>query len=241
MGEAFNPALSVIMPCRNEALTVGRCVAEARAFINRRGLTAEILVVDNGSTDGSAGIAADCGARVITEPRPGYGSALRTGIAAARGSVLLMGDCDMTYDFEQMDALYDPLIRGEYDVMIGDCFAGGIETGAMPLSHRIGARLLSALGRRRAGCDVRDFHCGLRGMTGQAAKQLPFRTEGMEFATEMIALAARAGLKIGQTPVVLRRCAYPRKSKLRTLPDGFRHLKYLLVDIPHRRKKRAVQ
>ena len=239
--ERSYPELSVIMPCRNEAPTVGRCIGKAGAFIRRRALSAEILVVDNGSTDGSAGIAAECGARVISEPKPGYGNALRTGIAAARGRVLLMGDCDLTYDFEHMDALYDPLADGVCDVMIGDRFAGGIESGAMSLSHRVGVRMLSALGRWRTGCDVRDFHCGLRGMTRQAARRLPFRAEGMEFASEMIGLAAAAGLRIAQAPVPLLRCEYPRQSKLRTLPDGFRHLKYLLSNMKDNEGKEGRQ
>ena len=216
------------MPCRNEEAAVVRCIREAERFLVRRGLRGEILVVDNGSTDRSAEMAAGTAARILTEARPGYGLALRAGIAAAAGNVILMGDCDTTYDFEHMDGLYDPLARGEADIMIGDRFAGGIEKGALPLSHRVGVRFLSALGRWRTHTAVRDFHCGLRGLTREAARILNFRTEGMEFATEMIALGARQGLRIGQVPVPLRRCQAPRKSKLRTLPDGCRHLKYLV-------------
>ena len=223
--------VSVIMPCRNEEATVGLCIEKAQSFLSRLGLNGEILVVNNASSDRSAQVAAEGGARIISEPRPGYGLALRAGIASARGKVLLMGDCDMTYDFAHMDEIYKPLALGEYDVMIGDRFAGGIEKGAMPLLHKIGVCFLSAAGRARTKSTVRDFHCGLRGLTRQAAQSLSFRMEGMEFATEMIALAAAKGLRIGQAPVPLYRCRYPRRSKLRTLPDGFRHLKYIVLDI----------
>ena len=140
----------------------------------------------------------------------------------------IFGDSDTTYDFMKLGKLYRPLAEGRADVMIGDRFAGGMEKGAMPWSHRIGVRLLSAMGRRRYRTDVRDFHCGMRGLTRKAAEQLAFRTGGMEFATEMIALAAKAGLRIGQCPVRLRKCTLDRKSKLRTLPDGNRHLRYML-------------
>ena len=222
------PDLSVVMPCLNEEATVGQCVDDAFAFIARRCLRGEVIVADNGSGDRSAAIAESHGARVIREERKGYGYALRSGIAAARGRVILMGDSDLTYDFLRMDGLYDPLAGGAYDMMIGDRFAGGLEKGAMPLSHRVGVKALSFFGRRRYHTDVRDFHCGLRGLTAGAAESLSFQTGGMEFATEMIALAARAGLRIGQCPVSLRKCEMNRRSKLRPLPDGNRHLIYMI-------------
>ena len=223
------PDVSIVMPCRNEENAVGVCVDDARAWLDQSGYTGEILVVDNGSTDHSARVARQHGARVIPESRPGYGFALRRGITGSRGKIILMGDSDTTYDFLHLDSFCAPLLKGKYDMMIGDRFAGGIEKGAMSRSHIWGVRMLSFLARKRFHTDVRDFHCGLRGLTADAAKRLPFRSGGMEFATEMIALAARNGLHIGQTPTPLRRCCQKRRSKLRTLPDGFRHLRYILT------------
>ena len=220
--------VTILMPCRNEEAAVGSCIEEAKQFLETEKLQGEILVVDNASTDRSAEIAAAKGARVIREGRPGYGNVMRAGIAAAQGKIILMGDCDTTYNFLESNRLFSVLSEGKSDIIIGDRFAGGMEKGAMSLSHRIGVRYLSWIGRRKTGTDVRDFHCGLRGMTKEAAGRLKLRAEGMEFATEMIAEAAREGLRIGQCPVSLRKCRLDRKSKLRTLPDGMRHLKYLL-------------
>lgn len=228
MRYAENLDASVILPCLNEEACVGECVDGAKAFLARQGLRGEVLVVDNGSTDDSANAARAHGARVIFAKRKGYGNALRAGLAASRGRILLMGDCDLTYDFRDLAALYAPLAEGSYDMMVGDRFAGKMEKGAMPVSHWLGVRFLSAVGRRQTGTNVRDFHCGLRGITKSAAKTLLFRTSGMEFASEMIALAAKNGLRIGETPVHLRKCPHRRKSKLRALPDGLRHLQYLL-------------
>ena len=220
--------LSIVMLCLNEEATVGHCVDDALAYLQSRSLRGEVIVADNGSMDASAQIAQAHGARVIHESRRGYGFALRAGMAAAKGSVVILGDCDSTYDFLHLDDFYEPLARGECDMMVGDRFAGDIDPGAMPLSHRIGVKALSWLGRRRYRTDVRDFHCGLRGITAQAAHALPFQTGGMEFATEMIALAARAGLLVRQCPTKLYKCGPPRRSKLRTLPNSFRHLRYIL-------------
>ena len=225
--------LTVVMPCLDEVESVASCVDDALGYIQSRALRGEVLVVDNGSRDGSAEAAAAHGARVIGEARRGYGMALRAGIAESRGRVILMGDCDTTYDFRRLDGLYRPLANNEADMVIGDRFAGGIQRGAMPLSHRLGVKWLSALGRWRYRTDVRDFHCGQRGLTREAACALDFTAAGMEFATEMIARAAAAGLRIAQTPVVLRKCASEkRRSKLRTLPDGFRHLRYIIQSNP---------
>ena len=220
--------LSVVMPCLNEEKTVGNCIREAQKYIKENGLTGEIIVVDNKSDDASARIARRSGARVLIQKRRGYGIAIRTGIRAAKGKVIIIGDCDMTYDFYHLDDIYTPLITGEYDVMIGDRLKN-IDKGAMPLSHKVGGCMLSLLGRLRYHVDVRDFHCGLRGITKEAAGRLTFRTEGMEFATEMIAEAAAEDLLIGQTEVVLRRCPFDRKPKLRTVRDGVRHLMFILA------------
>lgn len=220
--------LSVIMPCLNEESTVGHCVDEAWEFIRKYDIKGEVLVVDNGSVDASSIVAARHGARVITESKPGYGNAIRAGIAESLGKVLIVGDCDTTYDFLHMESLYQPLAEGKCDMVIGNRYAGGIGPGAMSLSHRWGVRFLSLCGRIRFHTDVYDFHCGLRGLTRKAAQTLDFHTEGMEFATEMIAEAARCRLCITQVPVVLQKCEYKRQSKLRTIKDGFRHLRYIV-------------
>ena len=223
------PDLTVIMPCLNEENTVGFCVDEALAFIREYGIKGEVLVVDNGSVDASAQAAAQHGAFVLREPERGYGSAIRAGLAAGRGRVLIIGDCDTTYDFRRMVDIYEPLAHGNCDMVVGNRFACEMECGAMPFSHRIGVRFLSALGRWRFHTDVYDFHCGLRGISREAMEVLSFYTSGMEFATEMIAEAARHRLRISQTSVQLRNCTYKRISKLRTVRDGFRHLRYIMM------------
>ena len=220
--------LTILMPCLNEAATVAISIREALEFLKEHEIPGEVLLVDNGSTDGSSAIAENCGARVILQPRKGYGNALRTGMANSRGRIIILGDCDTTYDFLHLEELYEMLSSGQWDMVIGNRFAGGMEKGSMPLSHKWGVRFLSWLGRKRLHTDIYDFHCGLRGLTRAAAETLELRTEGMEFATEMIAVAASAGLSVGQVPVVLRTCTQARKSKLRTLRDGLRHLVYII-------------
>ncbi len=224
----FRPDLSVVMPCLNEEANLAFCVRQAQAYLAERGLNGEILVVDNGSTDRSAAIAASCGAVVVSEPRRGYGRALRTGLERSSGDVIILGDCDSTYDFRRLDPLYRPLAEGRADMMIGNRFAGQMERGAMPLLHRLGVPLLSLCGRLRWHVRIRDFHCGLRGLSHSALERLELRTDGMEFATELIAEAARKSLRIGEVPVPLRKSRYARKPKLRTFRDGFRHLRYIL-------------
>lgn len=214
------------MPCLNEARTIGACIEEAKGFIKSAGLNAEIIVVDNNSTDDSAKIAKEMGARVIFEKKPGYGNALRAGLAKAKGRVIIMGDCDLTYDFSNLHEMYDLLQKN--DVVIGDRFKGGIERGAMPLSHHVGVRGLSLMGRMRYGTDVEDFHCGLRGIRNDALGKVNYKTTGMEFATEMIAEAVRNDLVIAQTPVALRNSVKGRRPKLNTIRDGFRHLNYII-------------
>ena len=220
--------LSIVMPCLDEAATVGICIREAMDFLRENRISGEILVVDNGSTDGSAAIARECGARVISQPRRGYGNALQKGIAHSRGSIVILGDCDTTYDFRHLENMYKRLSFGTWDLVIGNRFAGGMEKGSMPWSHKWGAWFLSWLARNRLHADIYDFHCGLRGLTRTAAERLAFDTEGMEFATEMIALAVQQRLRLQQTPVVLRKCIHKRESKLRTIRDGLRHLVYIL-------------
>ncbi|MBR4515289.1 MAG: glycosyltransferase family 2 protein [Lachnospiraceae bacterium] len=220
--------VSVVMPCRNEEAAVAGCIKSAKQFIEDNDLKGEIIVVDNASADASARIAKAEGARVIRVYKPGYGRTLRAGIRASRGRIIIMGDCDTTYDFKEAIRLYRPMNEDKYDMMIGDRFKGGIKRGAMPMSHKIGVRLLSLIGRIRFKTDIRDFHCGLRGLTGEAAARLKFKTTGMEFASEMIGVAVKKELRIGQTPVTLSKVRVKRKSKLHAVRDGLRHLRYIV-------------
>ena len=221
--------LSIVMPCRNEEATIGFCVDEAGAFLEKYRLKGEVLVVDNGSVDASARLAEQHGARVITENCPGYGNAIRAGLAASAGNVVIIGDCDTTYDFLHLEEMYRLLAEGECDMVIGNRYAGGMEPGSMSWSHRWGVRFLSWCARARFHTEVYDFHCGLRGLSRSAIEELAFHTGGMEFATEMIAEAAAHRLRISQVPVTLRRCEYGRESKLRTVRDGLRHLGYIIA------------
>ncbi len=220
--------LSVIMPCLNEEKTVGICIDEAKSFMNRYQIKGEVLVVDNASEDDSVVAAKKQGARVIREKKKGYGNAIRAGMQASCGKILIIGDCDTTYDFLRLENMYRPLAEGKCDMIIGNRYAGGMEKGSMPRSHRLGVRFLSFCGRIRFHTDVYDFHCGLRGISRSAAEKMTLQTEGMEFATEMIAEAVEKQLRIQQIPVKLKKCNYERKSKLRTVLDGIRHLKYIL-------------
>lgn len=219
--------LSIIMPCLNEENTVGISVDDALKFIKKNSISGEVIVVDNGSVDKSAQIAAGHGAKVISEVRRGYGRALRTGFEHALGEILIMGDCDTTYDFLKLEEMFSLLHNKKCDMVIGNRYAGGIEKGAMSRTHRYGVRFLSFCGRIKFGVDVYDFHCGIRGFTKEAYERLELKTDGMEFATELIAEAARKKLTIREVPVPLKRCSLKRESKLRTLRDGLRHLKYI--------------
>lgn len=219
--------LSIVMPCLNEESTVGYSVDDAIRFMRENSICGEVIVVDNGSSDASSKVAIGHGAKVLTEPRKGYGRALRTGFEQAKGRVIIMGDCDTTYDFYHLMDMYQPLANGEYHMVIGNRYAGGIETGAMPLSHKLGVRFLSYCGRKRFGVNIYDFHCGIRGFTKEAYNKMEFKTDGMEFATEIIAEIAKNNMTIKEIPVPLKRCEYDRKSKLRTIRDGLRHLRYI--------------
>ena len=201
---------------------------KALSFINKNSLDGEVLIVDNGSTDSSPEIAASLGATVIYEPHQGYGRALRTGLREARGEVVIFGDCDSTYDFKNLEPIYEPLASGEYDFITGDRFSGLMEEGAMSLSHHLGVPFLSWCGRRKFHVKIHDWHCGLRGIRRDALERMMLRCDGMEFATEMIAEAAKHQLRISEVPVVLRMAKEERHEKLRTIRDGFRHLWYIL-------------
>lgn len=224
------PFLSIIMPCLDEGRTVATCVRKARAWLKRSGHDGEVIVVDNGSTDCSAKLAASAGARVVAEAQRGYGAALRRGFAEARGDWLIMGDSDDTYDFGRLDALIKPLADGA-DLCIGNRFTGGIERGAMVWSHRyLGTPALSLLLRVVAGVKLGDSQCGLRALTRNALERLELRTDGMELASEMVLKAARRGIRIAEVPV-----PYAERlgeTKLNALRDGWRHLRFLLLASP---------
>ena len=220
--------LSIIMPCRDEEQTVGICIDEVNQFFDSMQIRGEVLVIDNASTDASAIIAAKHGARVLVEKRIGYGNAIQTGIKNSKGSVLIIGDCDTTYDFKNLEEMYRLLVQKNCDMVIGNRYAGGMEPGSMSWIHWWGVRFLSFCARWRFRTDIYDFHCGLRGISRKAVEQLTFQTQGMEFATEMIAEGVKKKLCLGQVPVVLRRCKYKRVSKLRTIRDGLRHFCYII-------------
>lgn len=220
--------LTVLMPCLNESKSIAFCIDEAYQYIRKAGIEAEILVVDNGSKDGSPEIARQFGARVVSVSEKGYGSAITFGIKAARGKYILMADCDGSYDFSASDAYLQKLREG-YALVIGNRYLGGIESGAMPFWHRyVGVPLLSLLGSWRYGIKIGDFHCGMRAFDRKTALALEFRCSGMEFATEMIGKFAKAGESICEIPTVLRRDRRNGKSHLRTFTDGWRHLKFII-------------
>jgi hypothetical protein len=224
--------LTILMPCLNEAATVGRCVGKARGFLQGSGIAGEVLVADNGSSDGSRELAAQAGARVIEVPRRGYGAVLAAGIAAARGRYVIMGDADDSYDFTRLEAFVEKLRQG-HPLVMGNRFRGGIRPGAMPLLHRyLGNPVLSFIGRLLFRSPVGDFHCGLRGFDRAAVGALDLRTAGMEFASELVVKAALAGWNIAEVPVVLHPDGRGRPPHLRSWRDGWRHLRFLLLFSP---------
>jgi glycosyltransferase involved in cell wall biosynthesis len=226
------PELSIVMPCLDEAETIGACIAKARRFLATSGVDGEIIVADNGSVDGSQAIAEREGARVVAVAERGYGSALQGGIAAARGRFIVMGDADDSYDFSAIAGFVEKL-RGGADVVMGDRFAGGVEPGAMPPLHRwLGNPVLSAIGRLFFHSPVRDFHCGLRGFSKAAYERMGLRTTGMEFASEMVVKATLLGMRVEEVPIVLHRDGRSRPPHLRSWRDGWRHLRFLLLYSP---------
>jgi len=237
MPSAAEPAqapceLTILMPCLNEAETVGRCITKARAFLMRSGIIGEVLVADNGSTDNSPRIAEGLGARIVRAPEPGYGSALRAGIGAARGRYVIMGDADDSYDFSQLADFVEQL-RAGYQLVMGNRFLGGIAPGAMPALHRyLGNPVLSAIGRRFFHSACGDFHCGLRGFERAAVLGLDLQSSGMEFASEMVVKATIRHLRITEVPTKLSPDGRSRRPHLRSWRDGWRHLRFLLLFSP---------
>jgi len=222
------PEFTILMPCLNEEKTLGACIKEAMEYIQNAGLSAEVLIADNGSTDASVAIAKEAGARVVSVQKKGYGNALRGGIAAAKGTYIIMGDCDGSYPFSELNDFVTKLREG-YPLVMGDRFAVEMEPGAMRTSHRyFGVPFLSLLGRIRFRTKVKDFHCGLRGVEAKSARALNLQCEGMEFATEMIAAYAKTKCPIAQVPVRLRRDGRNGRSHLRSIRDGLRHIAYIV-------------
>ncbi|MFN2483792.1 MAG: glycosyltransferase family 2 protein [Candidatus Limnocylindria bacterium] len=223
-------SVSIVMPCLNEEQTVGVCVAKARAWLELTGTPGEVVVVDNGSTDRSVEIATEAGARVVQERRRGYGQAYLRGFQEARGDYIVMGDSDDTYDFSNLSELIGPLDRGA-DMVLGNRFAGGIAKGAMPWAHRyLGSPIINLVIRLFFGARIGDSQSGLRAFRREATVRMGLRSSGMELASEMIVNAARAGMTIAEVPApyAVRRGA----SKLNTVRDGWRHLRFLLLAAP---------
>ena len=224
--------LTILMPCLDEAETLASCIEKARSFLVRTSIAGEILIADNGSTDGSQQIAQELGARVVHVPQRGYGAALGAGIQAARGRFVVMGDADDSYDFAHLDAFIDQLRDGA-DIVMGNRFAGGIGPGAMPWHHRyIGNPVLSAAGRLFFRTPISDFHCGLRGFRRDAVLDLNLRTSGMEFASEMVVKATLAQFDMREVPTTLVKDGRSRPPHLRSFRDGWRHLRFLLLFSP---------
>ena len=224
--------LTILMPCLDEAETVATCVAKARNFLERAGVVGEVLIADNGSTDGSQRVAREAGARVVDVAARGYGAALLGGIAAAKGRFVIMGDADDSYDFARLDGYVERLRAGDMLVM-GNRFAGGIAPGAMPPLHRfLGNPVLSFVGRVLFRSRIGDFHCGLRGFDRDAIRALRLVSPGMEFASEMIVKAELAGLPIAEVPTTLSPDGRSRPPHLRSWRDGWRHLRFLLTMSP---------
>ena len=222
------PELTILMSCLNEEENIAFCIEQAKEYLSSRNISGEILVVDNSSTDRSAEIAESLGARVIQEPQRGYGRALRTGLTASTGDVIIFGDCDSTYDFSDLDPFFLPLSINQYDFITGNRFAGQMEKEAMMFSHKLGVPFLSFCSRVKFGVKIHDWHCGIRGIRKDAVEKCEFKTTGMEFATEMIAEASQKGLKIGEVSVPLRKSRNERTEKLRTVRDGLRHLWFIV-------------
>ncbi|CAB4372300.1 MAG: glycosyltransferase [Actinobacteria bacterium] len=224
--------LSVVLPCLNEAETLAVCIRKARASMNELGIDGEVVIADNGSTDGSQDIARSEGARVVDVPTRGYGAALIAGITDAKGTFVIMGDADDSYDLSNLGPFVEAL-RGGAELVMGNRFAGGIAPGAMPALHRyLGNPVLTAVGRVLFRSPVKDFHCGLRGFRRDAILELDLRTTGMEFASEMVVKATLNKLTIVEVPTTLSPDGRSRPPHLRTWRDGWRHLRFLLLYSP---------
>lgn len=230
--EASSLELSIVMPCLNEAETLETCIRKAQRSLQELDIAGEVIIADNGSTDGSQSIATRMGARVVAVKDKGYGSALMGGITAARGRYVIMGDADDSYDFANLGPFIDKLREG-YDLVMGNRFAGGILPGAMPNLHKyLGNPVLTAIGRLFFRSPCRDFHCGLRGFSKAAVMSMDLRTTGMEFASEMVVKATLRKMRITEVPTKLSPDGRSRPPHLRSWRDGWRHLRFLLLYSP---------
>lgn len=233
--EVSEPELSIVMPCLNEAETLQRCIRKAQESIRRYDLKAEIIIADNGSTDGSREIAQASGARVVPVEAKGYGAALGGGIEAAKGRYIIMGDADDSYDFSNIFPFIERLREG-HDLVMGcrlPSGGGSVEPGAMPWKHRwIGNPVLTGIGRLFFRSPISDFHCGLRGFRKEAYQNLDMRTTGMEFASEMVIKATLKKMRVSQIPITLHKDGRSHPPHLRSWRDGWRHLRFMLMYSP---------
>jgi len=221
--------LTILMPCLNEAETLALCIKKANDWAVHSGIQTEVLIADNGSTDGSQAIAESLGARVILVAQRGYGSALFHGCMAAKGEWIIMGDSDDSYDFSNLDSFIQKL-RADFDLVMGNRFLGGIAPGAMPWKNRyIGNQILTWVGRLLFKCPAKDFHCGLRGFRKDAFLRMDLRTTGMEFASEMVIKANLFGMRIVEVSTTLSKDGRSRPPHLRPWRDGWRHLRFMLL------------
>jgi len=228
----MKPELSVVMPCLNEAETLAVCITKAQGFFERENVAGEVIIADNGSTDGSQQIALNLDATVVDVPQKGYGSALRGGIEAANGKYIIMGDADDSYDFTNLMPHLIKLREGN-DLVMGNRFKDGIKKGAMPFLHRyLGNPVLSFIGRLFFRSDIGDFHCGLRGFSKEAYNKMELKTTGMEFASEMIVKASLKDMQIAEVPTILSPDGRSRPPHLNTWRDGWRHLRFLVLYSP---------
>src|SRR5258708_442973 len=224
--------LSIVMPCLNEAATLAACVTQARDTLRAANILGEVIVADNGSTDGSQQIARDCGARVVNMQERGYGNALKGGIAAALGKYIVMGDADRSYDFSHAPRFLAELRKGA-DLVMGNRFRGGIAKGAMPFLHRyLGNPGLTKVGRVFFHAPCGDIYCGLRGFNKDSYEKMKLRTTGMEFAVEMVVKASVMGMLVAEVPTTLSPDGRGRAPHLHTWRDGWRTLRFLLLYSP---------
>lgn len=225
--------LTILMPCLNEAETLAICIKKAKTFLEQHQIEGEIIIADNGSTDGSQEIARSEGARIVNIEEKGYGSALIGGCNASKGKYIIMGDSDDSYDFLNLMPFVEKL-RDGYDLVMGNRFKGGIEKGAMPWTHRyIGNPILSFIGRLFFKSHIKDFHCGLRGYRRDSIQKLNLKTSGMEYASEMVVMAELNHLKITEVPTKYKKDGRKRDPHLRSFRDGWRHLKFLFMYAPN--------